>query len=341
MKLLITGGTGFLGRRVVVEALRRGKQVVCLVRTAERADELVRYVPAHLRPGVQFVTGQLTDPRACRTMLESCDGVVHLAARLRGSASLLFASTVVGTRTLVDAAAERSVRRFVLVSSVGVYGTEPLRPHSVLDESCGLDPKPHLRDAYTYSKVEQERVAWEAFERRHLPLVVVRPGVLFGPGRAVLSGRIGLQFGPLMVRMGGDRKTPYTYVDNCASAVALACDVPGIEGQAFNIIDDHMPTVRELFRTHSKHVERVPAVVVPQWAVPGVARVCEWYCKRSNGQFPPVLTRYRSAAQWKPLRYSNERAKRVLGWRPSVPFTEALDETIASLRRQRAADGRS
>jgi nucleoside-diphosphate-sugar epimerase len=335
MTLLITGATGFLGRRVVVEALRRGHRATCVARSAERADELRGFVPSELRSGMQVAIARLNDSEACRRAVDSCDCVVHLAARLRGSASLLFASTVVTTRTLVDAAAERGVRRFVLVSSIGVYGTTRLRPHSVVDESCGIDSQPHLRDVYIYSKVEQERIAWEAVERRGLPLVVVRPAAVFGPGRPVLSGRVGLRVGPLMIRMGSSRRTPCTYVDNCASAVALACEVRGIEGQAFNIVDDQLPTAREVCRSHARSVERLPAVGVPQWAVPALARVCEWYSKRSKGQLPAVMTTYRSDAMWKPLRYSNDRAKRVLGWRPLVPFAEALDRTVASLQRER------
>ena len=339
MTLFVTGGTGFLGRRVVTEVLRRGHNVVCLVRGADRAGELERHVPSpHIRR-LQFVVGELADARSCRAMLEPCDGVVHVAARLTGSASLLFASTVVATRTLVDAAVEKGVQRFVLVSSLGVYDTHRLPPNGTLDESTTLDPLPHLRDAYTYSKIEQERLAWDACNGLGLPLVVIRPAVVFGPGRTVLTNRIGLRIGPLMVRMGGARRAPCTYVDNCAAAVALAVDVPGIDGQAFNVVDDHLPTVDEVFRAYTSGVVPVPAVTVPQWAVPLVAGMCEWYSGRSRGQFPMVVTRYRSSAQWKPLRYSNERAKRVLGWRPFVPFPEALDRTIAALRRDTCANG--
>ena len=342
MTVLVTGAAGFLGRRVVVELLRRGYRTVCLVRDAGRALELDSCISPSLKSSARFVTGELIDRESCRGMLEDCDSVVHLAARLAGSPSVLFLSTVVGTRALVDAAVDHGTRRFVLISTIGVYGTADLPAHTVVDEACAIEPKPHLRDPYTYSKIEQERVAWLGGAERGLPLVVVRPGFVFGPGRNMFSGRVGVRVGPLTVRMGsGARTVPCTYVDNCASAIAAAVAAPDAGGQAFNVVDDHLPTARDVFRAYRQSVGRVPAVTVPQWAIPAVAGAYEWCSRRSHGQFPPVVTRYRSAAQWKPLRFSNERAKRVLGWRPTVPFADALDRTLAALRPAARADGRS
>jgi hypothetical protein len=98
-----------------------------------------------------------------------------------------------------------------------------------------------------------------------------------------------------------------------------------------------------MFRAYRQSAGPVSAVTVPQWAIPAVAGAYEWWCRRSQGQFPPVVTRYRSASQWKPLRFSNERAKRVLGWRPSVAFADAVDRTLSALppRPGVRADGRS
>ena len=132
-----------------------------------------------------------------------------------------------------------------MVSSLGVYGASALHEGSVLDEACPLDPQPHRRDPYSYSKVEAEHIAWQSHKDRALPLVVVRPGVIYGPGRGCLSSRVGLQFGNYMIRLGS-QKMPYTYVDNCAAAIERAATLPGMEGQAFNIVDDELPTGRQV-----------------------------------------------------------------------------------------------
>jgi nucleoside-diphosphate-sugar epimerase len=112
---------------------------------------------------VELFSGQLERPESCRAMLDRCDTVVHAAAPLVGSVSSLFARGVVPTRVLVDAAATVGVDRFLLVSSMGVYGTANLAAGAVLDERCPVDPHPELRDPYSYSKIAQEGVCWEAF----------------------------------------------------------------------------------------------------------------------------------------------------------------------------------
>jgi nucleoside-diphosphate-sugar epimerase len=183
--------------------------------------------------------------------------------------------------------------------------------------------------------VAQEEVVWEAHARGTLPLVVIRPGVIFGPGRGSLSGRIGIQLGRLMIRMGGGQRLPYTYVDNCADAVALAATAPAaVEGEAINVVDDELPTGRQVLWQYRREVQRLRVLPVPSVAVKPLSGLCEWYHRRSRGQLPLVLTRYRSSAQWKPLRYSNAKAKRTLGWSPSIGISEGLRRSMTWSRSQ-------
>jgi nucleoside-diphosphate-sugar epimerase len=254
------------------------------------------------------------------------DVVVHAAAAMGGGAPVLFLNNVVALRRFLDVLQKlpSPPRRFVHVSSFGVYGTGHLRGGDTLDETCPLDPAPHLRDPYSYSKIAQEQVVWEAHAAGRLPLVVIWPGVIYGPGRGSLSNRIGLRVGRLMVRMGGGQQLPYTYVDNVAAAVALAASVPGIEGQAFNVLDDDLPRAKAVLKQYRREVERLRVVPVPYWAIRPLSGACEWYNRWSEGQLPAVLTRYKSMAAWKRLKYTNAKAKSVLGWKPSVSFVDGL-----------------
>jgi nucleoside-diphosphate-sugar epimerase len=137
--------------------------------------------------------------------------------------------------------------------------------------------------------------------------------------------------------MGGRQSVPYTYVDNCAQAVLLAGTIPGLEGEAFNIVDDDLPTGRELLRCFRREVGGIPTLAIPQWAIQPAAGLCESYHRRSNGQIPAVLTRYKCSAMWKPLNYSNAKAKAILGWEPQVSFSEGLRRTLAWLRKNAQA----
>jgi nucleoside-diphosphate-sugar epimerase len=113
----------------------------------------------------------------------------------------------------------------------------------------------------------------------------------------------------------------------------LAGTVPGIEGEAFNIVDDELPTGRQIVTLHRRSVGRVRALTMPRPAIGPLSRLCEWYHEASRGQLPAVLTPYKSDAQWKPLRYSNAKAKRHLGWSPEVGLDEGLKRTFSWLSR--------
>lgn len=332
MTALVTGGTGFLGRQVVAELLRRGSAVRCVLRPTSSEDELRAVAAAHGPDRLEVVRGHLTRPEFCDRAVAECDVIYHVAAEMNGATAVLFLGNVVATRVLTDAAGRAGIRRFVLVSSLGVYGTAGVPTGGVLDETCPLDPAAHLRDPYSYSKVAQEQAAWAAHRDGRLPLVVVRPGVIYGPGRDCLTARVGLRVGKLMVVMGGRQAMPYTHVANCARAVALAGEVAGIEGQTFNVIDDELPTGRDLVRRYQAEVGRTRRVTVPRWAIGPLSGLCEWYHRHSRGQLPAVLTRYKSQAMWRPMRYPNDRAKQGLGWRPEIGLDEGLRETFAALR---------
>jgi nucleoside-diphosphate-sugar epimerase len=328
MTIAVTGGTGFLGSRVVAELLARGHHVRCLIRSARKGAELSGQLTPERRSRLQFVQGHLERVDSCRDVLRHSETVVHVAAPLTGSVGSLFASGVIPTRVLANAAVDQGVRRFVLVSSLAVYGSQHLAPGEVLDERCSIDRHPHLRDPYTYSKIAQEEACWQAHSSRGLPLVVVRPGVLFGPGRPLLTPRIGLMVGGVLIQMDGRQRVPYCFVDNCARAVVLAAEVAGVDGMSFNTLDDDLPSANRVLKLHRKHVSSVRAIRIPRWAVSRLARACEWYSDRSSGMFPPVLTPYKAAALWKRLRYSNELAKTRLGWRPFVTFDDGVRRTV-------------
>jgi nucleoside-diphosphate-sugar epimerase len=132
--------------------------------------------------------------------------------------------------------------------------------------------------------------------------------------------------------MGGGQQLPYTFVDNCAEAVALAglasCDA----GDAFNVIDDGLPTARELLKRYRREVGRLRGVTIPSAAIRPLSGLCQRYHERSGGLLPAVLTPYKSAAMWKPLHYSNAKVKAVLGWKPRVSFDDGLRRTFEGLR---------
>ena len=328
-RVCVTGATGFLGRRLVSRLLNEPElQVRCLLRATSDAESLLRVLPLEQQQRIEILRGELHDAAFLAEALVDCEVVYHGAAALGGSASTLFLNTVIPTRQLLTASAEAGVSRFVLVSSLGVYGTRALRRWQQVDESAPLDPQPELRDPYTFSKVRQELVAREMCAQLGLPLVVVRPGVIYGEGRSLLTSRVGLQVGPLLVRMGGRHPLPYTYVENCAEGLKLAGLVPGVDGETFNLVDDDPVTGHQLVRFLRRQGQRIRSVWVPGFCIQPLSWLYSTYAKWTEGQLPPVITPYRSAAIWKPLRYCNSYAKHKLNWVQPISTEQALERTI-------------
>jgi len=330
---LLTGATGFLGRRILRDLVNEDWSVRCAVRPSSDTDSLATFFGERWQEAQQqidFVTGDLANEDFCSDITDGVDCVFHAAAALGGSPSSLVLNTVVPTRSLLTAAASQRARRVVLVSSLGVYGPQKLRRGSVLDESCPLDDAPARRDAYTYSKTLQEEVARSISAEHGLPLVVLRPGVIYGDERGVLSHRVGLQLGPLLLRMGGSQQIPFTYVENCAAAIVKAGLADDVDGQTINVVDDSLPTGREVLRRYRRSGHRLRTIPVPRWAIGCLARFNEWYSRRTEDQIPAVLTRHRANAMWRPLKYSNDRARRLLKWAPAVSLDEAFQRTLNS-----------
>lgn len=330
LSVAVTGGTGFLGRRLVQTLSEQDVTIRCLVRPTSDVTPLLEGLPPDRRDSIEIVRGELTDRQFLDAQLPEIDVLYHLAAALHVDTASLTERTVGPTRQLIDAALEVEVGRFVLVSSIGVYGTAGLTRGCVVDESTPIEPHPERRDPYTISKLEQERIAWQALDQDRLPLVVVRPGVIYGPGRSPVTSRVGLKLGPLLLRMGGHRPLPYTYVDNCASAVMLAGLVPGTDAEAYNIVDDELPTGRMILSRMRRHGRRVRSLGIPQHAIDPLAAVCEFcYAKRGRAGSAP-MTRYQAAALWSPLRYSNAKARHSLNWSPEISLEEGLMRTFTA-----------
>lgn len=321
---LVTGAGGFLARRVVRRLLDAGTVVRGLVRSPSSAKGLVEEIPEWQRERLELVTGDFVREADCRRAVQGCGVVLHVAAQMSGGVSPLVLTNVVGTKRLIAAAAEAGAERLVVVSSIAVCETQGLRRKAIVDEGLPLESQPQLRDPYTYSKVEEELMSRKECQRLGLPLVIVRPGVIYGPGRGCLSARVGLSLAGITLVIGGRHVLPYVHVDNCADAIVLAGSVAGVEGKVFNLVDDSLPTGRQIVRAHRRHGKKLRTITLPVFLVKQLSSLVERYHRWSQGQLPAVITPYKVNAMWKPLRYSNQQAKEVLGWQPQVSLEEGL-----------------
>jgi nucleoside-diphosphate-sugar epimerase len=326
--VLVTGSTGFLGTYVVEQLLERGlRNVRCFARASSDVCGLKQLAARYGDGHIEVVRGNLLSAADCDTAARDVAVVYHLAAGM-GEKSFpdAFMNSVVTTRNLLDASVRSgTLKRFVNISSFAVYTNRDKPQHNILDESCPVEADPALRgEAYCYAKVKQDELVMEYGRKHAVPYVIVRPGAVYGPGSSEISSRVGSGAFGVFLHLGGSNVIPFTYVGNCADAIALAGLRPGIEGEVLNIVDDDLPTSRRFLRLYKKHVRSFASVPVPRPVSYVLCALWERYSAWSQGQLPPVFNRRAWHAYWKGSRYSNTKAKRCLGWTPTVTTDEGL-----------------
>lgn len=332
MTVLVTGATGFLGRRVVERLCAHGETAIrCLVRHNSEVSRLMAIRDQHPEARIECMTGNLLSMHDVRRAVQGVSTIYHLAAGMRGAPATLFMNTVVASKRLREAVRNRP--RVVLVSTLGVYDTAPLGRSRVVTEGVGLDPHPEKRNVYFHAKIWQERLFREAAEQGKIELVVVRPGVLYGEGNPSrgFPSRVGISIGKWLLVFGGRNVIPFTHVNNCSEAIVLAGQSADSGGQSYNVCDDDLPTGSQYVRAYHREVKRMrtvrfsyPAAMTLSWAV-------EKYHALSRGQIPAIVTRYETRAMWKGHRFDNQKIK-DLGWKPMISTQEALRETFEYLR---------
>jgi nucleoside-diphosphate-sugar epimerase len=339
LKILVTGAGGFLGAHVIERLLAHGyTDIRCFLRERGKAERLKQLADLYPAAHLEMCYGNLRSKSDCAHAVADVSLVFHLAAGLKGSAAELFADSVVVSRTLLDALETRDNipmqhTRVVLISSFGVYGVVPLGRGARVDEQTSLEQHPQLRDTYSHSKLRQEQLFWEYQRKLGFELVVLRPGVIYGPGGGAFSNRVGLQVGSLFFHLGGSNLLPLSYVVNCAEAIVVAGTHSDAAGQVYNVHDNELPTAAQYLRAYKRNVKRIRSIRLPYFVTRMLASSLEAYHRRSQGQLPAIITRYKAAAAWGGNTFSNAKL-RALGWQQLIPTSEAMAATFQYLRGQ-------
>lgn len=326
--ILVTGATGFIGPAVVEALLQRG---FCKIRAFVRPSSDTTRLEAvrrryQDRAEVQLIRGNLLSREDCVAATSGVAVIFHLATSGDKSFANAFMNSVVPTRNLLESSLQHArLRRFVNISSFAVYANRGKSDQRWLDESSPVEEHAErYGDAYCFAKVKQDELVAEYGKRFEIPYVIVRPGSVYGPGKKAITGRVGIDSFGVFLHLGGPNRIPFTYIDNCAEAIVLAGLKPGIEGEVFNVVDDNLPTSRQFLYRYKRQVGRFPSIYVPHSISYALCSLWEKYSNWSEGQLPPAFNRRRWHSEWKKTRYSNQKSKMKLGWRPTVPMKEGL-----------------
>lgn len=306
-RAFVTGGSGFIGRRLVTRLVDEGHAVRVLVRSQAAADWVTAL-------GAEPVLGELTALDTWRAAVEGSEVFFHLAAETDVTApwerhELV---TVAGTQTAVDAAIHARVRRFVNCGSeAALLAGDPLVE---VDETAPL--RPDSEAAYSASKAAAERIVLAA-NRPGFETVSIRPRFVWGPESILIEGLVAAAgSGQLAWIDGGRFTTDVTYVDNAVEGLVLGW-LEGRPGEAYFITDQHRVILREFLET--------------QFEIYGVAGAVPEIDAATAVEVVPVPARW-FLGQDCMLR--TDKAVAQLGYRPVV----AHPEGIAAVRAAVSAD---
>jgi nucleoside-diphosphate-sugar epimerase len=326
MIFLITGATGFVGGHLTEACTARGHKVRAIVRQGSDAPLL-----DHL--GAEIIRGDITDVNVIQTAVTNADVVVHCAAKVgdQGPVEEYRTINVEPLRNLLEACRGKPLSRFIHMSSLGVYEA---KHHQGTDEAEPL-PKSHL-DGYSQTKVEADQLAQEYQKNHGVPLVILRPGFVYGPrDRTVLPKLIKRMTNGKVHYLGGDRRALNTiYVGNLMDAIFLAVEKPDAVGQIYNLTDGEFVSKRRFFEAVSDGMGLPRSKqILPRWLAAIVVRQLERQMRRAVAKGKKSLL---TPAQFKflllNLDFSIEKAKRELGYRPRFTFDEGMRETLAWYR---------
>ena len=326
MKLLVTGGTGFIGSHLAEHGRRLGAEVVVLGladRPEERANvELLR------RHGVEVMAGSITDAELCGRAVRGATHVFHLAVAMReGAKSDQFFESINldGTRALLEASASGGVRRFVYCSTIGIYGH---RAPGITHEESPLAPG----NIYERTKVAAERLVRGLGAEHKLPWTILRPADVYGPrDQRLLKLFKGVARGRFPLFGAGEGRRHMIYVDDVVSGFFRACERESAVGDAFILAGPKACTLRQLVEEvreatgSPRYGFRLP--LRPMLTVAGLVEDVS----RTLGVEPPIYRR-RMDFFWSDSEFDTTHARKGLDWAPRVDLPEGIRRTLEDYR---------
>ena len=322
MRVCVTGGTGFLGGALVRRLLAERVPVRVLARPSVRADELESR-------GVEVVRGELGDPAAVARAVRGIELVYHVAAKVdsAGKAAEFFETNVRGTEGVLAACLDAGVRRVVYESSIAVYGL--VRNGEHIDENTPYDEFPKLRDFYSQSKLAADQLAVSFARKTGLPLVIMRPGIIYGPGKALPLGLLSFNLGKSNFVFGSpDLHFPLNYVENLIDAMELAANLDGDQLREFNIVDDEDLTLLRYHSTKS-NVDQSRTRFFPGWPALAAAPLVDTVM-RVLPLGGTRLSKHQLERSLQDRFYDTRRIRQELRWAPKVPLEESIRRSIGT-----------
>jgi len=318
VKILVTGATGFVGRKLIPRILEEGHEVVALVRSTSNVEGLSK--------DIEIREADLLDISSLEPIVQDIDVVIHLAAYFDfypSSVDLLYKVNVEGTKNLMSACVGTKVERFIYCSSTEVIGAVRFPPGN---EDTELNPS----FDYSKSKVLAEQIVREISKDTKLDHIILRPTGIMGEGDLYTAFEAieAVNDGTIPVIPGdGEKGLMYTHIDDVVEGFIKAITSKSALNTTIILCPDQGMTYNELF----EYIAECCGVKPPKRKVPTSI------AKLGIGILSPIKNRGKTTFLWhmktvqsmdEDRLYDNSRAKRILGWEPKVSMKEGLKHAI-------------
>jgi nucleoside-diphosphate-sugar epimerase len=319
MRVLITGGTGFIGSRLALKCLEKNDEVRILAQ--ENTDAEIENRKLIEKAGAAIISGTVTDKVKVAESVQGIDIVYHLAAiqhEMNIPDKVFWDVNVTGTKNVLEASVESGVKRFVHGSTIGVYGSM----EGEINEGSPCNPD----NVYGITKLEGERLAFSFREK--VPLVIIRISEVYGPAdRRLLKLFNGIKKNVFFVIGSGNNLHHLIYVDDLIKGFFLAAENEKELGQVFVLSGKNPITTGEMVKTIADELGvSLPKVRLPLMPFLLAATVME-ATLRPLGIQPP-LHRRRMDFFRKSFNFSPKKSREILGFEPDYSFRQGVTQTI-------------
>jgi nucleoside-diphosphate-sugar epimerase len=317
-KVVVIGGAGFIGRHLTKYLLEAGCEVTVVSRTAGLKQQ----------PGLRYVRATVAD---ADKMMEVCEGatVVYDLSSGGGATWADYERDYIhGSANVARACLKHGVRRLIYTSSISALYLGGRRK---VMESEGADPKSEERNAYARAKAAAERVLLKFHAQEKLPVVIVRPAIVLGPGGFLIHGALGNAVSAtcLLGWGKGDNPLPCVLARDVAGAMMLAKDAPGVDGKAFNLSSDVRPSAQEIVAyIREKTLRNYRFYPRSLWVMGLSSFVINTIKKMLHKPCYETFRDLKSNGLTADLDCSS--AKKLLGWRPETDRKVFFEEAFGS-----------
>jgi len=329
-RILVLGGTGFIGKELLRQLTAGGHSVRLLARG-------LAGIPADLRESgkLECIVGDVADKTALLRAMEGIDCVFHLARANVKSWADYQEFEIEATRRVAECALEATVKRFIYTGTIDSYylGAKA----GVITEATPLDARIEHRNLYARAKAVSEQILQRMHRERGLPLIIVRPGIVIGRGGSPFHWGVGRWGSDAVCEIWGEGRNllPFVLVEDVAAGLILAMEAVGIEGRSFNLVADPCLSAQE----YLDELDRAGRMKIQRHATPIFKfyreDMLKWVVKLAVRHSERRMPSYRDCeSRTAKAVFDCSAAKTVLGWKPASDRSELVEKGLVEPLRE-------